>query len=175
MAWILLLSMFKDAKGFSLVELMAVVAVGGLILAIGIIGYLSRAPNRRLQTAASELYGNMQQVRLQAVKDGRSRRIRFGTNSYYRDDNNNKVCDPDEKRMDITKYRDVSFGGGSAKKNWNGDPIAQASYITFSPEGTANSCTVYLQSISDPLESFAITSQTSGALKIRWFDGNKWK
>jgi type II secretion system protein H len=165
----------RDVKGFSLVELMTVVAVVGLISAIAVPSYLSGMPKRRLTAATRELYGVMQQTRLLAVKDGQSKRLRFETNFYYRDDNNNKICDPGEKRIDLSEYHDVEFGGGAAKKNWNGDPLAQASYITFSPEGTANSSTVYFQNISAPRESFAITSQTSGALKIRWFNGSKWK
>jgi len=154
---------------------MTVVAIIGLISAIAVPSYLSEMPKRRLRAATRELYGVMQQARLLAVKDGQSKRMRFGANFYYRDDNNNKMCDPDEKRVDLAGYHDVVFGGGAAKKNWNGDSIAQASYITFSPEGTANSSTVYFQNIPAPLESFAITSQTSGALKIRWFNGSKWR
>jgi type II secretion system protein H len=167
--------MMLNEKGFSLVELLTVLAVVGLMSAIAVPSYLSGMPKKRLKAATRELYGFMQQARLLAVKDSQRRTMRFEKSFCYRDDNNNKRCDPGEKRVDLAKYHDVEFGGGAAKKNWNGDPIAQASSITFSPEGTANSHSVHLQNISAPLESFAITSQTSGAIKIRWFDGSKWK
>lgn len=154
---------------------MTVIAITGVVLAIATPSYLAKLPKKRLKAAVRELHGIMQETRLLAVRDGQAKRIRFGANFYYRDDNNNKICDPNEKRIDLAKYHDVAFGGGSAVKNWYGGPIAQASVITFSPEGTANSRSVHLQNISAPFESFAITSQTSGAIKVRWFDGKKWK
>ena len=61
-------------------------------------------------------------------------------------------------------------------KKWDGDPISPTTeLITFSPTGTALSRTAYLQNIASPSECFAVTAQTSGSLKIRWFDGKQWK
>ena len=164
-----------NTDGFSLVELMTVMAIVGVISAFSIPGYFASMPRRRLKAATRELYGIMQQTRLLAVRENWSKRVRFGTDFYYLDDNNNRAYDADEKRFDLSKYQDVTFGCGKAKKNWYGGSVSQTSLITFSPTGTANSRTAYMQNISTPSECFAITSQTSGALKIRWFDGNNWK
>lgn len=166
---------FKGKEGFSLVELMAVVAILGLMSAIAVPRYLAGIPKRRLQAATRELYGVMQQIRLLAVKDGQSKRIRFEADFYYLDDNDNKTYDSGEMRVDLSKYHDIAFGSGAAKKKWDNNPISQAKFITFTPEGTANSWSVYLQNISIPSECFAVTPQTSGAVKIRWFNGSKWQ
>jgi Tfp pilus assembly protein FimT len=154
---------------------MVVIAIVGLMSTFSVSGYIASMPTRRLKAATRELYGVMQQARLIAVKENRSKRVRFGTDYYYFDDNNNKICDANEKRLYLSQYQDVAFGCGKAGNNWNGDPVSQTSLITFSSTGTANSRTAYLQNIVTPSECFAITSQTSGALKIRWFDGNNWK
>lgn len=165
----------RDVSGFSLIELMVVIAIIGVISAFSLPGYIASMPKRRLKAATRELYGIMQQARLMAVRENRSKRIRFGADFYYFDDNNNRKYDMDEKRFDFSRYHDIAFGCTEAKKNWYGGSVSQTSLITFSSTGTANSRTAYLQNIVTPSECFAITSQTSGSLKIRWFDGNTWK
>ena len=165
----------ENINGFYLVELMVTIAIVGVISAFSIPGYIASMPKRRLKAATRELYGIMQQARLIAVRENWSKRVRFEADFYYFDDNNNRAYNANEKRFDLSKYQDVTFGCEEAKKNWSGSSISQTSLITFSPTGTANSRTAYLQNITSPSECFAVTSQTSGALKVRWFDGNNWK
>jgi prepilin-type N-terminal cleavage/methylation domain-containing protein len=173
-----------DAEGFSLVELMVVIAIVGLLGAFALPSYISSMPRRRLKAAVREQYGVLQQARLMAVKNRLSVRVCFNVSSrlYYLDtfdignsDANEKKCDSSERTFDLKKYHDITFGCAGAKKNWDSNAISQASYITFSPTGTAYSRTVYLQNTEAPSECFAVTSQGSGALKVRWFDGKKWK
>ena len=174
----------QSEQGLSLVELMATLAIFGVLSAIAVPGHLTTKPRRRLKAATREQYGALQQARLMAVRNRLPVRVCFdeGSRSYYWDtfdlgnsDVNKKLCDSSDRKFDLKKYQDIAFGCTGAKKNWNYSSISQASYITFSPTGTANSRTVYLQNIEDPSECFAVTSQVSGALKVRWFDGKKWK
>ncbi len=165
----------RATEGFSFAELITIIAIIGILATIALPVYFSSLPKRRLKTAGRELYAIMQQVRLRAVKENQRKRLRFESNFYYLDGNNNKKWNAGEKRIDLSRYHDIQFGAGAARKNWNRDPISQAVFITFSPTGTANSRTVYLQNITEPSECFAATSQTSGSIKIRWFDGKTWR
>ncbi|MCI5160552.1 MAG: prepilin-type N-terminal cleavage/methylation domain-containing protein [Candidatus Electrothrix sp. AX5] len=164
----------QSERGLSLVELMTTLAIFGALSAIAVPGHFTTRPRRRLKAATRELYGIMQQARIMAVKEHRSKRVRFGMDFYYLDDNNNKVCDTGEKRIELIKYHDIQFGCGNATKNWRDNPVSKATLITFSPTGTASSKTAYLQNIASPSECFAVTSQTSGSLKVRWYDGERW-
>jgi type II secretion system protein H len=171
-----------NANGFSLVELLVVIAIIGIISGIALPSYIAKMPHRRLQTAARDLYGAMQQARLLAVKENRNITIRVGTDFYYIDRNNNNTPDTDEKLVNLSRYNDVTFGHGKSVTRWDGSTdFTGDTLITFTPAGTANGVVnvndgfIYLQNKTSPSETFAITVQTSGAIKIRWFDGKTWK
>jgi prepilin-type N-terminal cleavage/methylation domain-containing protein len=184
----------KSTEGFSLVEVMTVIAIIGIITAIALPTYISGMPHRRLKSAARDLYGAMQQARLLAVKKNHPVHVCFntGADSYFLDDDGDlNLCDtPPVKQIDLKeKYYDVQFGRGdapSSKPALGAFDINLAPYITFLPAGTAQFETengpnaVYIENITSPSEkekeSFAVAVMDSGAVKISWYDGKgNWK
>lgn len=70
--------MRKNA-GFTLVELLIVIAIMGIIAAVTIPGYLAFIPNYRLSAAAEELQGDIQFAKIRAIKLGVVVSIRVNT------------------------------------------------------------------------------------------------
>jgi type IV fimbrial biogenesis protein FimT len=175
--------------GFSFIELMVVIAIGSMLAALAIPSYISKMPHRRLQEASRGLYGAMQQTRLLAVKENRSRSLGFandGTDFFYFDEDGDDTYDVGEKRVDLSdQYTDVRFGKGTAPNPparlsvTNNNPATLPFVITFTPTGAASSAmvnnTIYLENITSQSESFAVIVQGSGAVKIAWFDKTTWK
>ena len=54
-------------SGFTIIELLIVIAVLGILGAIAVPNYLSYLPNARLKSAARDLYSNMQLAKLGRV------------------------------------------------------------------------------------------------------------
>lgn len=175
----------RKSNGFTLIEVMITVAIIGVVSAIAIPNYIDVLPKIRLQSAARDIYSNLQKAKIQAIKENRDIRVRFANTAhpgyYYFDIDENNAHTPGEFRVELNAYNDVDFGSGNATLTWNNTAIAQATIITFSARGTANSGTVYLENQRNPQVSYAITSQTSGAVKLRRYSGdvpfnkNYWK
>jgi len=61
----------QTEKGFSLIELMIVVAIIAIFAAVAIPAFVHWIPNMRLKAAARDLYSNFQQARMEAIKRNR--------------------------------------------------------------------------------------------------------
>ncbi len=74
--------MSKNTKGFSLVEIMVVVAVFGLLVAISVPGFSSYTHANRLSTSASRLAADLQWARSTSIANGRVILVAASGNGY---------------------------------------------------------------------------------------------
>src|SRR5438552_210581 len=69
----------RSKQGFSLVELVVVVAIVLVLAAIAVPNMMNVIGNSRLRAAASSLSGLLQNSRMQAVKQNRTMTVHFTT------------------------------------------------------------------------------------------------
>ena len=121
----------KRTCGFTLVEMMVVIAIIAVLSAIAVPNFMEYARNQRLNGAARQVYGDLMNARQQAVTENKKIIVQFVNNHQYkfvRDDETLALRDihPD--------YSDVTFSAGS-------NPA-------FRPNRTGNNRTITLTSSS---------------------------
>lgn len=142
-------------SGFTLIELIIIIAIMSILAGIAIPNFLSYMPKHRLNGAARQVMGDLMAARMKAVKENNRFRVFFLDDHQYKildDDNDNNTEDSGEW-TDIKNiqnvYSDVTF---SATAN----PI-------FYPRGSAWGSTITLTNSAD---SKYIKVATTGRVKI---------
>jgi type IV fimbrial biogenesis protein FimT len=120
----------KTNTGFTLMEMMVVIAVIAAMAGVAIPGFMSLMPGMRLNGATRQVAGDLMAARMKAVKENNKFRVLFSSPSYQilDDDNNNNTADDGEAIT--TKNIQDEYDGVTFTANNN--PI-------FHPRGTATS------------------------------------
>lgn len=165
--------MIKNKRGFSLTELMIVIAVIGIMGLIAVPTLVTALPGYRLKSSARELCSNMRKARSLAVKQNRSVTLEFKT------DNNTYTIDNSEH---IALPSGVTFGHGNATAP-PGDaaslPSDSISFtdnkVTFTTQGliSGGSGYVYLQNVKG--QTYAVGARTSGSIIMRQWESTTWQ
>jgi len=144
--------------GFTLMEMMIVIAIIGIAAAIAIPAFMSMLPGMRLNGAARMVAGDLMAARMNAVKQNNEFKVFFNSpaaNQYQilDDDDNDGVADTGEAitiRNIRNEYPDVTMSSTN-------NPI-------FHPRGTAtNLATITLQNSSG---AKTVTISIAGRVKI---------
>lgn len=132
----------EKKAGFTLVEVMIVIAVFAIMAAVAIPAFMSLLPGMRLNGAARQVMGDLMDARMKAVKLNQRTKVFFDGNGYEYEiwndaDNGGTVADDegdDVERNIQTDYHDVTLSKTA-------DPVFQA-------RGTATGTTVTVSNSS---------------------------
>ena len=160
-------------KGYTLVETMTVLAIIGIMAALGLVNVGFQAPHYNLNDAGRRIISDLRLVRQKAIAEGKSNAIQFS---------------PDSGRYLIPGLGDralplhIQFGAAENVKKTAGGALSRppAHGITFTnkkavfgPNGTISAGgTVYLTNRN---ETLAVTVNLTGRVKLHRWDGNDWK
>ena len=72
----------RKHSGFTIVELIIVIALIGILAAFAVPNFIGWLPNYRLRSAAQDLYSNFQKAKLTAVKRNKNCAVRFDNTGY---------------------------------------------------------------------------------------------
>jgi type IV fimbrial biogenesis protein FimT len=159
-------------KGFSLTELMVVVAIVGILGLIAVPNLVTALPGYRLKSSARDLCSNLRKARSLAVKQNRTISVDFSIN-----DNKYIIDGGDAVALDSG----ISFGCGNAAKSATGEspPSDGISFfnntVAFSPQGLVSGTSgyVYIQNNKD--QTYGVGARTSGSVVMRQWNGSEWK
>ncbi len=147
----------KTNAGFTLMEMMVVVAVLAIMTGVAIPGFMELLPGMRLNGAARQVMGDLMAARMKAVKLNQKTKIFFDNNHQYRicndADKDDTVADGEgdvESRDIQDEYPDVTFS-------------STPSGLVFSPRGTSTNRSITLQNSEG---SKTITTSIAGRVKI---------
>lgn len=117
-------TMGKGQSGFSLVELLIVIALISIMMAIAIPTYMGQLPKRHVNGTARDIAAKLMLARLKAVQNNRSHGVAFTFGS-------------------VDSYRVVRLSGGS----WLNEGVGSDSYadVNVSSASCANNRTEFYQ------------------------------
>lgn len=130
--------MKKDA-GFTLIEMIIVIAVIGILAAIVIPNFLSYREGARIRGAASNLRADFEMAKLRAIKDNAMVGMEFNANSYrvFVDLNDNDTLDAGERILSNPTFPPgvtmsaTTFPGSRMEFNSRGVPNGNSGTVSL--------------------------------------------
>jgi type IV fimbrial biogenesis protein FimT len=150
-------------SGFTIVELATVIAIVAVISAIAVPNLYGWLPDYRLKNAARELFGELQQAKLSAIKDNADFSINFATSPGHR-----YTIPADGRTVVLDTYgSEIKFLGPG------GETFSNAT-LTFNARGTSNSCYAYLTNANNSAY-YRVGALASGAVRLQRYNGSTWE
>ncbi|MBW2576380.1 MAG: GspH/FimT family pseudopilin [Deltaproteobacteria bacterium] len=154
----------RKRSGFTLIELVVVIAVLGILTAVGVPNFLSWLPKYRLKSAARDLYSNMQLAKMTAIKSNQNCTVTYST-------------DPDQYVLSggLSKTVVLEDYGSGVNFDGPGNETFAVTTITFNSRGTSNAGYAYLSN-SGNTAYYKVGPLSSGVIKLqKWVGGTSWE
>ena len=159
-------------SGFSLAEVMTVIAIIGIVSAIAVPGFLAWLPDYYLKSAARDLRASFQLARMTAIKTGTNCTITFNqsvdgvTYDYvvFQDADNDLVFDSSETVVRKVKWADYHSGISTNSNDFTAVGFRSNGIPVFAEDGPTSNGTVSIKN-TDNSEA-DITVSIAGNIKI---------
>jgi len=145
------MSHHSDMRGFSLIELMIVLALLAIAVGIAIPNFARLVANNQIEAQAQTLNSLLQFARSQAVVRRTSIRLR--------NDNNDWIV---ENAADATRLRQETFNPDHASVVSSLAPVT----LTFTANGTAETASFVVCRDDNPVFAYRIEVQPSGSTRL---------
>ena len=178
----------KGKSGFSLIELIVVMAIAGILVMIAVPDFMGWTPRASLKTAARDIVSNLQLARIEAIRGRTTWAVQFDTAAArYRilsdDGGDGDWTDGDEtvyNTVNFSDYRDISYGSDATPQErpgatYDADGVTfSANRVTFKSDGTAENGNVYIKNING--DTFAIGAASAAGRIKTWYNfGSGWE
>ena len=149
--------------GFTLIELIIVIAILGISASIAIPGFSRWLPRYRLKSAASGLYSDLQLARLEAIKRNATCSITYSTGP------DQYTFSPINKTVVLADYGSgVKFDDPTHTKTF------ATATITFNSRGLSNAGYAYLSNNNNSAY-YRVGPLSSGVILMRRWNGSDWE